>query len=100
MNNALFWTPVMRSLGWTANIPETQTSGSPLLEGNLRFVDLSGRLLETHVAHAGLIVLWAGAVTLFEVSNFDPSLPMYEQGLIILLNLARLGFGTLFIKES
>ena len=65
----------------------------PWRAGNARLVDLSGRLLGAHVAHAGLIVLWAGAITLFELSSFDPSLPMYEQGLILLPNLARLGIG-------
>ncbi|WP_445302055.1 hypothetical protein [Microcoleus sp. K5-D4] len=53
----------------------------------------SGRLLGTHVAHAGLIVFWAGAYTLLELSRFNPELPMYEQGLILLPNLARLGWG-------
>ena len=61
--------------------------------GNFRFVDLSGKLLGAHVAHAGLIVLWAGAMTLFELSRFDPSLPMYDQGLILLPHLAALGIG-------
>jgi photosystem II CP43 chlorophyll apoprotein len=65
----------------------------PWRAGNARLVDLSGRLLGAHVAHAGLIVLWAGAITLFEVSGFDPVRPMNEQGLIVLPNLARLGFG-------
>lgn len=65
----------------------------PWRAGNARLVDLSGKLLGAHVAHAGLIVLWAGAITLFEVSRFEPSLPMYEQGLIVLPNLARLGIG-------
>ncbi|NEQ71890.1 MAG: chlorophyll a/b binding light-harvesting protein [Okeania sp. SIO2C9] len=65
----------------------------PWRAGNARLVNLSGKLLGAHVAHAGLIVLWAGAITLFEVANFEPSLPMYEQGLIVLPNLARLGFG-------
>ena len=91
MTNGLFWTPLMRSLGWSY---ETTTEvGAPLLAGNIRFKDLSGRLLGAHVAHAGLIVLWAGAMTLFELSRFDPSLPMYDQNLILLPHLATLGIG-------
>lgn len=65
----------------------------PRRAGNARLTNLSGMLLGAHVAHAGIIVLWAGAITLFEVSGFDLSRPLYEQGLIVLPNLARLGFG-------
>ncbi|KAG8391166.1 hypothetical protein BUALT_Bualt01G0159500 [Buddleja alternifolia] len=43
-----------------------------------------GKLLGAHVAHAGLIVFWAGAMNLFEVAHFVPEKPMYEQGLILL----------------
>ncbi|MGC1394504.1 MAG: Photosystem II reaction center protein, partial [Coleofasciculaceae cyanobacterium] len=38
--------------------------------GNFRLVNLSGKLLGAHVAHSGLILLWAGAMTLFELSRF------------------------------
>jgi photosystem II CP43 chlorophyll apoprotein len=65
----------------------------PWLIGNARLIDLSGQLLGAHIAHAGLIMFWAGATTISEVTRFVPDIPMYEQKLTVLPHLATLGWG-------
>ena len=63
------------------------------LSGNARLINLSGQLLGAHIAHAGLIMFWAGSITLLELDRFVPNIPLNEQGLLLLPNLARLGWG-------
>lgn len=33
--------------------------------GNARMIELTGKLLGAHVAHAGAILFWAGAMSIF-----------------------------------
>lgn len=63
------------------------------LSGNARLIDLSGQLLGAHIAHAGLIMFWAGSITLLELDHYVANVPLNEQGLLLLPNLARLGWG-------
>lgn len=72
---------------------DQETTGFAWWAGNARLINLSGKLLGAHVAHAGLIVFWAGAMNLFEVAHFILKKPMCEQGLILLSHLAILGWG-------
>ncbi len=72
---------------------DIDSTGFAWWSGNARLINLSGKLLGAHVAHAGLIVFWAGAMTIFEVAHYIPEKPMYEQGCILLPHLATLGWG-------
>ncbi len=75
-----------------------QGAGSPfdyqtLIEGNARLINRSGQLLGAHIAHAGLIMFWAGSTTISQALSYDPSLALGEQNLFLISNLARLGWG-------
>jgi photosystem II CP43 chlorophyll apoprotein len=72
---------------------DIESTGFAWWSGNARMINSSGKLLGAHVAHAGLMVFWCGAMTLFEVSHFIPEKPLYEQGCILLPHLATLGWG-------
>lgn len=77
----------------SVKMQETGSSVIAWWAGNARLTELTGKLLDAHIAHAGLIMLWAGGMTLFELSRFDTAKPMFEQGLILLPHIATLGFG-------
>uniref|UniRef100_K4CC19 Uncharacterized protein n=1 Tax=Solanum lycopersicum TaxID=4081 RepID=K4CC19_SOLLC len=61
---------------------DQESTGFAWWAKNARQLNLSGELLGAHVAHAGLIVFWAGAMNLFEMAHFVPTKPMNEQELI------------------
>ncbi|WP_449274567.1 chlorophyll a/b binding light-harvesting protein [Kovacikia minuta] len=69
------------------------TTGYAWWAGNARFINKSGRFLGAHLAHAGLMALWAGGMLMYELAHFDLDRPMYEQGCILMPHVATLGFG-------
>ncbi|TGG81130.1 MAG: chlorophyll a/b binding light-harvesting protein [Aphanocapsa feldmannii 277cV] len=75
-----------------------QSYGSPdpsydWWSGNSRVAKESGSFIVAHAAHAGLIMFWAGSFVIYELSRYRPDIPLGEQSLILLPNLARLGIG-------
>ncbi|PPS16949.1 hypothetical protein GOBAR_AA03612 [Gossypium barbadense] len=55
---------------------DQEATGFAWWAGNARLINLSGKLLGAHMAHARLIVFWAGAINLFEVAHLVPEKPM------------------------
>lgn len=63
------------------------------LVGNAKLVNFSGQLLGAHLAHAGLIMFWAGTTTISEVLRWQPGLSLADQNFLLLPHLAMLGLG-------
>lgn len=63
------------------------------LIGNARLVRYSGLLLGAHLAHAGLIMLWAGSTTLQELQRLQTDVPLGDQHMTVLPHLATFGLG-------
>ena len=63
------------------------------LQGNARLINRTEQLLGAHLAHAGLIMFWAGSFTLLEISRYSGDVPISDQGLLLLPRLANLGWG-------
>lgn len=67
----------------------------PWYQGNSRLIDRSvqGKWLAAHILQMAIIMFWVGINTLSENQVFDPGLPMYDQGLVLIPHLAAEGFG-------
>lgn len=75
-----------------------QTYGNTSVEyswwtGNARLSYQSGKFLAAHIGQIALMAFWAGALTLFELSRYNPDIALGEQGLILMPQMARLGWG-------
>jgi len=65
---------------------DIESTGFVLVEWKCSFNYVSGKLLGAHVAHAGLMVFWAGAMILFEVSHFVPE-SLYTNKVLSVCNI-------------
>jgi photosystem II CP43 chlorophyll apoprotein len=54
---------------------DIESTGFAWWSGNARLINVSGKLLGAHVAHAGLMVFWAGAMI------FMKYLTLYQKSL-------------------
>jgi photosystem II CP43 chlorophyll apoprotein len=70
-----------------------ETTGFAWWAGNSRLINVSGKLLGAHIAHAAVMVFWCGVMTLFEATHYIPEKPLYEQGCILIPHLTTLGWG-------
>jgi photosystem II CP43 chlorophyll apoprotein len=80
----------------TISLNRSIADGNPRLlwlVGNAQLINFSGQLLGAHLAHAALIMFWAGITTIGEVLRYQPAVPFAEQGFLLLPHLATLGWG-------
>jgi photosystem II CP43 chlorophyll apoprotein len=80
----------------TISLDRSMADNNPRLAwliGNSRLVNFSGQLLGAHLAHAGLIVFWAGITTVGEALRFQTGLSLADQNFLLLPHLAMLGWG-------
>ena len=64
---------------------DIESTGFAWWSGNARLINVSGKLLGAHVAHAGLMVFWCGAMTLFEVAHYIPEKPFTSKVVFLFL---------------
>ncbi|NJK41687.1 MAG: chlorophyll a/b binding light-harvesting protein [Acaryochloridaceae cyanobacterium SU_2_1] len=65
----------------------------PWWAGNSRYTDDSAQFLAAHIGQIASMCFFAGSITLFELSRYNPDIPLYSQGFVCLPQMARLGWG-------
>ncbi|BDM77374.1 chlorophyll a/b binding light-harvesting protein [Acaryochloris marina] len=75
-----------------------QTYGQPKVNypwyaGNARYTGFSAQFLAAHIGQIASMCFFAGTFTIYELSRYDPDLPLYSQNFVCLPQLAREGFG-------